>query len=309
VRFIFTAAAVSLSLVAFSPAGVSAQIIAVEQFIYPNSSNLDGGTGGSGWRTSPPNETGWMDSQSSITVILPSLYYEDGLGQVLDTAGNRATYAGAGSGANRFLANQLGTVGSTAYMSILMKATQRDNNVFGGVTLSQTNLSRVLSIGTIKVGSGANAQSFWGVTQGGSTDQASTKLVVVGDPNDVTDEVVMVVVRFIFQAANTYVSMAVNPILNGVYTPDANFATLNGGLGVAYSPFTFDRVALDESGQTTIEFDELRFGVNFIDVSRQVPEPSTVLTCAFAGLAAAWAYRRRRVTVPKVHGAEALVSL
>jgi hypothetical protein len=267
-------------ILASGPTSARADLIAYEGFNYPTGTNLNGQNGGSGFAGA------WVPGGfnasifNHLTIAPGSLAFDD-----LLTSGNHAS-AGATNaiaGLTRHLAQPLGTPGTTAYLSFLLRPEgilgQGAFNGFFGVTLeTQGGSEPQLFIG--KPGAG-DLNSYVLENRGGAGQVSSGAAAVVG-------ETAVLVVKAEFLAGNDRFTLYVNPTpggpepASGTVKADANFGTITG-------------LTLYSTGAYSI--DELRVGNTFADVTpvTAVPEPHSMLLLGLGlGCAVGYRWRKRR---------------
>jgi PEP-CTERM motif len=267
-----------------------AQLIAVEQFVYTSGQSLVGQNGGSGFggpwsQVFAGGPNGNTIAPGSLTPAAPS--------DSLPTAGNSLSISASGGGsfeAQRSLATPLpGTVGTTIWLSVVMKGTGSTGSTAQGVLLFGDTSGNGFSITTGAVGFGVApnnppTSSTWSLGDGGNGAAEAVSNI----PNTLQS---LLVVGDTFGATSDTINLYVNPPLTG--TPPTTPNAVNTVPHTAsFTRFDVNYSSLGSASTSTL-FDEIRAGNTFADVTgTAVPEPSTMLLLGFAGLG--WIARRRR---------------
>jgi hypothetical protein len=270
-------------ILACAPTASRADLIAYEGFNYPAGANLNGQNGGMGF--AGPWAPGGFNASifNHLSIASGSLPAGN-----LVTGGNHAA-AGAQNaiaGLTRPLAQPLGTPGTTAYFSFVLRPEgtlgQGIFNGFFGVTLeTQGGSEPQLFIG--KPGAG-DLNAYVLENRGGAGQVSSGVDAVVGQD-------VLLVVKAEFSTGNEKITLYVNPTpgdpepATGTVKQDANFGTITG-------------LTLYSTGAFSI--DELRVGTTFADVTpvpgvAEVPEPTSLALFGLGlGCIASCRWRKKR---------------
>jgi hypothetical protein len=240
---------------------VLADVIVYEGFDYKDGDPLKGQNGGVGWKNA------W-GAGSTSTIMKPSLVDPSGK---LATVGNSALTPSAGSTLDpRTLPAALGGDNSTKYVSFLLTPrAPSDVNTSAGLLLPSTKGGLLI---------GESSGSLYGLTDiGTNTTMASNTI-----PRRDTTVFLVVKAQFGNGTNNDTFSLYVNPT-PGDAEPAKADASLAFVLGQAPS-IVLDATYAPQAGVTQWQFDEIRIGTTFADVTPKAPAPEPgSLVLAFVG--------------------------
>ena len=242
----------TLATLAFATAA-QASPIASEEFSYAPGSiaGLNGGSGfTSAWRGS--------DTVDAADLTYPGLL----------TAGGHFVSSGGNSGAFRDLGTFYGTDTTTVFVSFVLSAQpgfSTTNPDYAGLSFFDANDGAE----RLFLGQTFQATNYGFERSGGAS--ATTGTAVSSSPT-------FLVAEFIFQAGNDTVNLYVNPT-PGLAAPDV------AATSASVSDFYFDRIRLQSGldGGETFNFDEVRLGTTYADVS-PAPEPTSILLLGITGV-------------------------
>ena len=247
------------SCLVFSSAGYC-DVIATDDFTYPNRSPLAGNNGGAGW------SAGWTDFAGTAATV------EDGAAQLSFTS----VGGFSSSQASRLLGETVGDDETEAWIRATVQKTVSlgITDSFGGIGLFNGG-AEVGLIGNFWPGVAADA---WGAGPNGGQGEIAGDLVTVSSD---------VIVRLDFVGGAT--ELWVNPF---------DDQSLGAAEAIGAGMGAFDTIVLragtSTAGTETWQFDDLRIGTSAGDVGAAVavPEPSSAFL-VFGLFGAALYYRRK----------------
>jgi hypothetical protein len=257
--------------------GARGQIIAYEGFAYTVGQSLAGQNGGSGFAAPWTVGAGTATVRSgSLVPAAPSTPLAE-TGNSVGVSADAVTNVGD---AVRTLATPIvGTPGTTAWVSVVMKGTGTTPLTSQGALVVSNGAGVGFSITTGATGGGlppfnppANANWSLGDAGTGAAEASSS----------VSDTLQsLLVARVNFGATNDAVDLFVNPPPGGS-PPGSSNASLTLPHAASFSTVEIDLASVDTTSAAL--FDEIRLGTTFASVTPVgVPEPGTLLTVGFAG--------------------------
>jgi len=265
-RTVFTLAAVAALVFVLAPA-VQAALYVYEPFDYPDGADIEGkeaqglapwSAGGGAGVIKAPGKTYFDDNSTSLIASGNYLKCTSGISVKIDTS---LWPAGHKTG------DCLGAPGATIWMSYIHKSSHAGDGIYEDISIPNENGGDGLLLGQYYWGNELSAIHAF-PPEDATTDEADMEhFILVRHQTD--------------DAGDTVVDMWVDPPLTDEFgLPDLNDPSPGVDHESTTDPYygghTFDTLRFRISNADFVEYDEIRMGTSYIDVTG-LPEPATLI--------------------------------